>query len=273
MLWGGRVDLHRNGQIDQFATDAAPAQGWCEPRAAVTYILTDKAHNRTTTTVELSDRAEEVYYTGEDRPLQDAGADNLHNRKGACVMTAAAEIEYGVIAAIIILAIVLIVIAARRKPRNAYGKLWAPLIPLVNGTAQGSRLLGTYGGMPVAARIAGAGEENPAYHYELTMTAGSAAGDWSLAYTGEKFLGTGAKTWRVKSKDGDLAPRLTEAGAVAAIQQWADQPEISYKAKSGTLHYWQRVDGMRDVPTPEAFQAQLDLLAQLAQINQQANRE
>lgn len=186
-------------------------------------------------------------------------------------MTAAAETEHGVIAAIIVLAVIFIVFAIRRKPRNAYHKLWAPLIPLVHGAAQGSRLSGNYAGMPVTARIAGAGEETPAYHYELTMTPGPSGVDWSLAYTGEKFLGTGAKTWRIKTKDEELCRRLADAGATAAIQAWADQPEIAYKSKSGTLHYWQGVAGMGDVPSPDALQAQLDLLASLAKINKQVN--
>jgi hypothetical protein len=186
-------------------------------------------------------------------------------------MTTATEIEYGVIAAVVVLLIVLLAVRALRKSKNIYGKLWSPLIPLVNGSAQGSRLSGTYQGMPLTARIAGGPYEEPSYYYELTMTLGGAAGDWSLAYTGEKFLGTGAKTWRVKSKDDDLRQRLTEAGAVTAIQSWANQPEITYKSRNGTLHYWQRVEGMYDLPTPEAFQAQLDLLAALAKINRQAN--
>lgn len=186
-------------------------------------------------------------------------------------MTTTTEIEYGVIAAVVVLLIVLLVVAIRRKGKNVYGKLWLPLIPLVNGSAQGSRLTGTYQGISLTARIGGGGEENPAYHYELTMTPGIAAGDWSLAYTGEKFLGTGAKTWRVKSRDEDLRQRLTDAGAVTAIQSWVDQPEIAYKSKSGTLHYWQRVEGMYDIPTPEQFQQQLDLLAGLAKINRQVN--
>lgn len=186
-------------------------------------------------------------------------------------MTTTTGIEYGLIAAVAVVLIVLLVIARTRRGKNAYGKLWAPLIPLVNGSAQGSRLSGTYAGMPVSARLAGEGGEAPAYHYELTLTHGAATGDWALSYTGEKFLGTGVKTWRVKSKDDALARRLTESGAVTALQTWGSQPEITYKSKSGTLHYWQRVDGMYDVPSPEEFAAQLDLLSNLANLNRQVN--
>ncbi len=186
-------------------------------------------------------------------------------------MTATHGIEYGVVAAIVVVLIVLLAVVIARRRRNVYGKLWAPLLPLVNGSARDSRLSGTYRRMPVTARIAGSGDENPSYHYELTLTPGAAAGDWALSHTGEKFLGTGTKTWRVKSKDDALRLRLTEAGAVGAIQNWASQPEITYKSKSGALHYWQRVEGMYSVPSPEEFQAQLDLLARLAEINREAN--
>lgn len=181
-------------------------------------------------------------------------------------MTATHGLEYGVFLAFAVVIVVLIVVVSARRGKNVYGRLWAPLIPLVGGTAQGSRLSGRHHGMPLTARIAGDADENPAFHYELTLTPGLTTGDWALSYTGEKFLGTGAKAWRVKSKDDALRQRLTEVGAVAAVQDWPDHPDITYKSKSDTLHYWQRVAGAHDVPTPEAFGAQLDLLSRLAEI-------
>ncbi len=188
-------------------------------------------------------------------------------------MTATTEIEYGVSAALVVIAAVLAAARFARKSRNQYGKLWAPLAPLVNGTAHGSRLSGTYQKMPVLARIGGGSDEEAEFFYELTLTPGPAPKDWALSFTGEKFLGTGTKTWRVKSKDDDLRQRLTDAGAAAAVQNWPSHPEITYKGKNGTLHYWKRAEGMYDIPSVEDFQAQLDLLAKLAQFNRQTNTE
>ena len=67
------------------------------------------------------------------------------------------------------------------------------------------------------------------------------------------------------------APRLSATGAVDAIRAWPSQPEVTYKSRGGTLHYWQRVEGMYAVPTPDEFRAQLELLARLARINRQAD--
>ena len=56
--WGDKVDLRRSDtRLDQFETLVPlPANGvGADP--VVTYILTDKAHNRTQVTVDLSDKA------------------------------------------------------------------------------------------------------------------------------------------------------------------------------------------------------------------------
>jgi hypothetical protein len=182
-------------------------------------------------------------------------------------------IESTIAATAVIILIGLGAAAQLRKSRNIYGKLWGPLTPLVKGSARDSRLIGTYQGLPIAARIGGDGGETPSYFYELTATPGPAPQDWALSFTGEKFLGTGTKTWRVKSKDDALRQRLTDAGAAAAMQAWSRQPEITFKGKNGTLHYWEKAEGMYDLPSVEAFQAQLDLLTKLSAMNRQANGE
>lgn len=186
-------------------------------------------------------------------------------------MTHTTEIELA--AGIIVAAVPIVLLIARflRRANDQYGRLWGPLAALVNGSAQGSRMTGTYQEMPVTARLTGGGEDDAAYYYELTMTPGPAPSDWSLAFTGEKFLGTGTKTWRVKSKDDDLRQRLTDAGAVAAIQDWPSQPDVTYKGKTGVLTYRSRVGGAFDLPSVEQFQAQLDLMARLSKLNTQVN--
>ncbi len=131
---------------------------------------------------------------------------------------------------------------------------------------------GTFDGLPVRARIVGDGSEGNPYAYEVSFMPGSQGQNWSLTFTGQKFLGTGEKTWRVKSKDELLAGRLTEAGASEALQGWPSTPEITYNAKSGNLEYRDRSEGEYAVPAPEQFQAQLTLLSRLVQMHREINQ-
>lgn len=147
------------------------------------------------------------------------------------------------------------------------------LVPLlVGGAAQENLLLGRYDGLPVRARVADAsGPDAVPDAWEVVLSAGPGSVDWSLVYTGEKFLGTGVKAWRVKSRDEELAQRLTQAGGPALLRDWVGQPQITYQAKSGALVYRVADADLPAVPAPDAFQAQLDLLARLARLNREAN--
>lgn len=185
-------------------------------------------------------------------------------------MRTANEAAIMVIAVVLVLLIAFVIVRFVRSANNRYGKLWGPLAALINGKAQSSRLAGTYRGMPVAARITGGGEDTP-YYYELTMTPGPSPQDWSLGFTGEKFLGSGAKAWRVRSKDDGLQRRLTDAGAPLVVQNIVGQPDITFKGKNGILIYRTQTNGAFDLPTADQFKAQLDLLAQLSELNGKVN--
>lgn len=185
-------------------------------------------------------------------------------------MRTANEAAILAIALALVILIAFLIVRFARSANTRYGRLWGPLAALVNGKAQSSRLAGTYRGMPVAARITGGGEDTP-YYYELTMTPGPSPQDWSLGYTGEKFLGSGTKAWRVKSKDDGLQRRLNDAGASLAVQSLTGQPDITFKGKNGILTYRTQTNGAFDLPTADQFKAQLDLLAQLSELNGKAN--
>lgn len=158
-----------------------------------------------------------------------------------------------------------------RRPRDRSVGAWAGLTPLVGGTTKNNMMGGAYDGLPLRARIVGDGSEGNPYAYEVSFMPGPQGQNWSLTFTGQKFLGTGDKTWRVKSKDELLAQRLTEAGAAAALQNWPTTPEITYNAKSGNLEYRDRAEGQYAVPTPEQFAEQLTLLSRLAQLQRTTN--
>lgn len=182
-----------------------------------------------------------------------------------------------VIAVVVVVAVIALVVPLIiwfNKRNNAkYDQLWPSLAPLVNGTAKGNTLSGTYNGMPVQARVKTVSDSDNSteYYYELALTQAGQGKDWALNYGGDKLLGMGKKAWHVKTRDEALKQRLTDAGALALVEQWPGYPDVAYKAKTGTLQYTTQVKTMFAIPAPDEFRAQLDLLNNLAQINQQTN--
>lgn len=58
------------------------------------------------------------------------------------------------VGAIVLIAVIAVLVVVFMKKANAkYAQLWAPLASLVSGTSKGSKLTGTFNGMPVQARI------------------------------------------------------------------------------------------------------------------------
>jgi hypothetical protein len=166
-----------------------------------------------------------------------------------------------------------LVVVYLKKANAKYAQLWAPLAGFVSGTAKGSKLTGTFNGMPAQARINAVSDDNSTdYFFELVLTPGAQGKDWSLSYTGDKLLGMGAKSWHVKTKDEGLKQRLSDGGALATIQQWSGFPEITYKSKAGTLKYSVQVNGMYAIPGLDEFKTQLELLSRLAEVNRQVNQ-
>lgn len=175
--------------------------------------------------------------------------------------------------ALIVALFVWLVIWIIKRSNAKYAQLWGGLTGEVNGSFKGSKMTGTYQGMPLAARINAVsdGDNSSDYFWVLTLTPGAGGKDWSLSYTGEKMLGLGAKSWQVKTKDEALKERLIAAGAPEIMAAWPSHPSITYKAKHGTLTYENKVGGAFSIPGPDEFKSQLNLLSQLSQVNQQAN--
>lgn len=171
-----------------------------------------------------------------------------------------------------VILLVPLIIWFNRRNAGKYAQLWPPLAAKVNGTFKGRSMTGSYGGMPVQARINTVSDDSSTeYFYELTLTSAAHGRDWTVTYGSDKLFGMGQKGWLVKARDESLKQRLTDAGTVDLVQGGEGHPEVSYKAKHGVLKYEQRVGGMFALPTAEQFDRQLDLLARLAQINQQVN--
>ena len=75
----------------------------------------------------------------------------------------------------------------------------------------------------------------------------------------------------LKSSDEALKRRLTEAGAVELVKQAAGHPQVRYQADKGTLEYESYVGEDTYVPTSDEFETQLNLLMQLADLNEKLN--
>ncbi len=175
-------------------------------------------------------------------------------------------------AIVFIAAIAVLVVVYLKKANAKYAQLWAPLAGFVSGTSKGSKLTGTFNSMPVQARINAVSDDNSTdYFYELVLTPGAQGKDWSLSYTGDKLLGMGAKSWHVKTKDDGLKQRLAES-VLPTLEQWPSFPEITYKAKGGTLKYAIKVKSMYAIPGLDEFKQELELLARLGEINRQVNQ-
>lgn len=161
------------------------------------------------------------------------------------------------------------------KRSNArYAEAWAALTPLVEGGAsKGSRMTGTYQGMPVAARVrpvSDSDNSSTTYFFETSLTAAPVGRDWTIRHGGQKLLGFGEKVWHVSTKDDALKARLEGSGEFAEVARLGF-PTVTYKARRGELLYSEQVSGMFDIPRPERFSAQLELLARLARLNSRAN--
>ena len=165
-----------------------------------------------------------------------------------------------------------LVIWSNRKSNAEYAKLWGRIAGLVNGTSKGSRMTGTYQGAPVEAEIKMfSDDDETTYFYKLSLTPGGRGQDWSVRYGGEKLFGSGEKHWHVKTKDDALKDRLVAARVLELVAVRPQHCEVKYKAKLGMLVYQESARNARDVPAPEQFKAQLELLARLAEINRQVN--
>ena len=152
--------------------------------------------------------------------------------------------------------------------RSSVSRNWLPLVPVVNGELErkyrSAILRGTYQQYPVQATLLLGGAEDPdTFQIEMTVPRGGT--DWSIQYGSENLFGK--DQWYVKTKDERYQQELIQSGLLAEMQRWESHPTVSYRAQSGMLIYEEK----GNVPKPERFQAQLDLLLRLARINAQLN--
>lgn len=175
--------------------------------------------------------------------------------------------------------IILVIRSNARAGKKHFEDASAALLPLIAGKAEGQKMNGTYSGMAVTASMVADmrtdvsdSTRDRVYYFSTQMAAGKGHGDWTLAYAGDGFLKTGAKSWHIETKDEALKTRLTEAGTLKAIERWQDpKSAISYSAADGWLHAQSRELFKPVWPDAAAFANHLEVLAALAECNRKAN--
>jgi hypothetical protein len=160
-----------------------------------------------------------------------------------------------------------------RRKRLQRAGLWAPLASIVDGTVRDGTLIGAYRGYPVEARPV----RDPLWRggYCIDVHVSKDGFEWTLAAYG---LGGGLRTPRAEwaLKAGPAARRLTDAGLVHRIsnEDFSGRPAwpiVKYERYRGLLTMVQVGEDDQWVPSVDAFRGDLDLLVDLADINQRAN--
>ena len=181
---------------------------------------------------------------------------------------------------VIVVAGLALMIFLVQRANLTFAKRWATLAPLINGTVhkailtyQGNTLTGNYHGLPMRTRVKGKGGGrggSSIFHFEILATPGTRGRDWKLHYD-QGLLGMGADGWEIKTRDEALKQRLVQSDLLAMTQNWTRETSVTYDGGKGTLLYRQRIDYLYDLPAPDVFKWQLDLLTQLVEINRQVN--
>jgi hypothetical protein len=195
---------------------------------------------------------------------------------------ATSDIIIGVIVLVIFLFCALAVGRFLSTLKNRrFTQAWAPLITLINGKvvhdgggAATSWLTGTYQGKSVQAsmipdRNKYQEEGSDRYNYfDVAFVDLPGQRDWRIVYK-TSVLGMGTTGWQIEAANPALGAQLQEMDIIPTLSRWGS-PTIEYSARKRTLSYSEDITP-RWVPTPERFGEELQLLLQLAQLNEQMN--
>ena len=162
-----------------------------------------------------------------------------------------------------------------------FDRAWSPLIPVIQGKitqdgggATTSWLTGTYRGRRVQAimtpdRNMYSGESGHRYNsFEAAVLDVKGGQGWSIECK-TPILGFGPEGWQIETKDQGLAERLRAAGAIALVERLG-MPTVTFNARGKTLQLSEDA-GPVWVPAPARFQEELEILLQLAEINERVN--
>ncbi|MFP5284870.1 MAG: hypothetical protein ACLGI9_03955 [Thermoanaerobaculia bacterium] len=151
-----------------------------------------------------------------------------------------------------------------------FTRAWSPLVPIIDGTVAGdggggatSWLTGTWQGRRVQAIMS---PDRNRYSGE----SGSTYNEFGI----ELLDVPGGQDWRIDSSRIEIAEpalrqRLEASGILLMIQAFGT-PTLAYSRAQRKLSYSEDA-GSRWTPTPEHFEAALQILLRLAQVNEEVN--
>jgi hypothetical protein len=168
--------------------------------------------------------------------------------------------------------IVIFLLSVRTKPpRPSRQAAWAHVLRRIGGTVgRRGQISGSHEGRPLEIFLQAYDEDAMFYCYLLRLKIPIQGFDWTIKCDTTTFLDP-TQRWHLKSSEEALVRKLTEAGAVELVKQDAARPEVRYRADKGTLEYSDIVNDDTYVPTPAEFEAQLNLLLRLADLNKELN--
>ena len=179
----------------------------------------------------------------------------------------------------------ILVLEQKRSNRARHAEVFATIAPAIDGEVVASdRLEGRWSTYSVEVGLGGSSTIGMDAHacHTVTLHVGSGGCAWSVRH-GRRPGAWRWRRWYVKSRNQAVAQTLESLGAptlvahryrhVEPFSAELETPRIHYDADRGRLSYVVVAAGGRMTSlTLEQFQAQLDLLGRLAELDRQANR-
>lgn len=149
----------------------------------------------------------------------------------------------------------------------------APLAELIGGEVdvEEARVEGRYAGHLAEGRVARAGE-GPGRVFQTSIVDAAGGQSWERTSTPSK-QGKEPPSVSFFSADASLESALAVAWdqmMELVLQPGSDRFRIDYDPASGRLRFQRPMRTRRDIPSPDAFRRQLDLLVTLGPINRRA---
>ena len=179
--------------------------------------------------------------------------------------------------------IVLLLLLQARDDRARHAEVFATIAPAIDGEVMASgRLEGRWSTYSVEVSLGGSGIGMHGHaSHAVTLHVGSGDRAWWVRH-GRRLGAWRSEGWYVKSRNQAVAESLESLGAPTLVAQRyrhvepflaeLEPPVVLYDPNRGRLSYVVAVaEGRMTSLTLEQFQAQLDLLGRLAELDRQAN--
>jgi hypothetical protein len=186
----------------------------------------------------------------------------------------------GIIIFVIDLAIFWLILTAlfNRKANSKAAIIWPKLAPYINGVFHPGIglttpfLSGEYRGLPIRAcvRVSSRSRWYYEYTFEITAKYDTRGGNWEVRYDKNK---KGEKALELIAKDPLLKRRLSQSDLMTLLSKWKVGTSVKYKGAHGTLLFRQHIHSREDLPAPDEFEMELEMVNRLAKINRQVNED